>query len=534
MREINPRARRPWRTALALTALLAGGVLPAMPARAAPPPDLDHMVHSAMRAFGTPGLSLAIVENGRTVVAKGYGVRSIVTRAPVNAHTLFPIGSETKAFTSAALAILAEEGKLKWSDHVAAHLPGFRMYDPYATAHMTIRDLLTHRSGLGLGEGDLLIVPASTRSGASVVHALRYLKPRTGFREVFAYDNVLYIAAGSMVQAISGEPWSRFVRERILDPLGMTDVTTAYDPDAPNAVALHARIDGPIRGIGPLSVLHHWLDSPAASPAGGINASALDMARWMTMWQEDGRLPDGRRLLSAKAVHALRSPVVVVPVNAFGAPASVLPKPALQDYALGWFVEVDDGQKVIEHDGGVLGGLAALYFIPGKHVAFSICINSEDVDTLEALVYELLDYYSGRPRRNWVPVLLKLHRALVKRQLAALKQLSPAYRPNSHSSLPIRDYAGVYADPWYGRMTIEARAGGRLRIRFDETPGMQGALEHVANDIFQTHWSQRGIPDAYVMFTVRQGRVARLAMKPVSPWTDFSFDYRDLHFAPVH
>lgn len=521
--------RRTALAALGLIGLMTAGV----PARAAPPPHLDQWVHAAMRAFGTPGLSLAIVENGRTVVAKGYGVRSIVTRAPVTANTLFPIGSETKAFTSAALAILVDEGKLGWSDHVADRLPGFRMYDPYATAHMTITDLLTHRSGLGLGEGDLLVVPASTRNRADVVRALRYLKPRTGFREVFAYDNVLYLAAGSLVHAVSGERWETFVRRRILDPLGMSDATTAYDPDSPRETALHARIDGPIRGIGPLSVLHHWLDSPAADPAGGINASAIDMAKWMTMWQHGGRLPDGRRLLSAAAVKTLWSPVVVVPADAFGAPSKLLPGPTLQDYALGWFVEVDGGREVVEHDGGVLGALSALYFIPGRHVSFSICINSEDVDTLEALVYELLDYYRDRPHKNWVAVLRKLHRAQVERERTALRRLPRAYEPNAHLSLPMRDYAGTYADPWYGRMTIRSR-GGRLRIRFDETPGMAGALEHVANDVFETHWGQRGIPNAYVMFAVRRGRVVRITMKPVFPWTDFSYDYRDLRFVPGH
>ena len=529
-----PGGRRRLRFGRAAAAALAlAAAAPAMAmTRAAVPPNLDGMVHGAMRAFGTPGLSLAIVIGGRTVVAKGYGVRSIQTRAPVTARTLFPIGSETKAFTSAALAILVQEHKLKWSSRIERRLPGFRMYDPYATAHMTVRDLLTHRSGLGLGEGDLLVVPASTRSRANVVHALRYLKPRTGFREVFAYDNVLYMAAGSLVHAVSGRRWSTFVRERLLDPLGMSDATTQYNPHAPNGVALHARIDGPLRGVGPLSVLHHWLDSPASAPAGGINASALDMAKWMAMWEDGGRLPDGRRLLSARSVQALWSPVMVVPADAFGPPSRTLPNPTLQDYALGWFVEVDDGHKVIEHDGGVLGGLSALYFIPGRHVAFSICINSEDVATLEALVYELLDYYLDRPPHDWVSVLVQQHARQVRQERDALRHLPRAYRPNGHLSLRLGAYAGTYADPWYGHMTITRPEAGKLSIRLDETPGMYGALEHVANDVFETHWSQRGIPNAYVTFTVRQGRVVSVALKPVFPWTDFSYDYRDLNFMP--
>jgi CubicO group peptidase (beta-lactamase class C family) len=503
----------------------------AAPAVAAPPPDLDRLVTQAMQAFGAPGLSLAIVENGRTVVAKGYGVRSIATRAPVTARTAFPIGSESKAFTTAALAMLVDEGRLKWSDRVHDRLPGFRMYDPYATENMTLTDLLTHRSGLGLGEGDLLLVPSSSRSRADVVHALRYLKPQTGFRQTFAYDNILYIAAGALLQKVAGMRWGDFVRQRILEPLRMTDATTRFQPNSAHGVALHARTDYPIRGLGPLRVLARGLDAPAADPAGGINASARDMAQWMAFWQRGGTLPDGKRLLSRKAVRALWNPVVVVPRDAFGPPGS-LPHPSLQDYALGWFVEVDDGHRVIEHDGGVLGALSALYFIPGKQVAFSICINSEDVGTVRALVYELLDYYLGAPRADWVKVLRARHQRDVRRELAAMKHVPRQYLPNDRSSLPMAAYAGRYADPWYGAMTISRRAAGALWIRFDESPGMAGPLTHVADDVFEARWQDGVTPDAYLIFSVKRGRVIGIALKPVSPWTDFSFDYGDLHFTP--
>ncbi|MGH8199716.1 MAG: serine hydrolase domain-containing protein [Steroidobacteraceae bacterium] len=284
------------------------------------------------------------------------------------------VGSETKAFTSAALAMLVDEGKLKWTDRVVDKLPGFRMYDPYVTAHMTVRDLLTHRTGLGLGEGDLLITPTTSRDRANIVHALRYLKPRTGFREVFAYDNITYIAAGALVQAVSGETWEHFVEQHIFAPLGMTDSRTLYDPTAPNAVALHGRTDGPIRGIGRERILTQVLDAQAAAPCGSINASAVDMGKWMAMWEERGKLPGGKHLLSAAAVHELWNPIVVVPTDAFGALSPLLAGPILQDYALGWFVEDDYGHTVVEHTGAVFGALAALYIIPDKHVAFSVSI----------------------------------------------------------------------------------------------------------------------------------------------------------------
>lgn len=499
----------------------------------AAPPDLDHYVGRAMQAFGAPGMSLAIVQNGKTVVAKGYGVRSIASREPVTPNTAFPIGSETKAFTSAALAVLVDEGKLKWTDRVVDKLPGFKMYDPYVTEHMTVRDLLTHRTGLGLGEGDLLIIPGTTRSRSDVVHALRYLKPKTGFREVFAYDNITYIVAGELVQAVSGETWEQFVEQHIFAPLGMTDSRTFYDPTAPNAVALHGRTDGPIRGMGRERILTEILDAKAAAPCGSINASAVDMARWMGMWEEGGKLPDGGQLLSAAAVHELWNPVVVVPSDSFGAVSVLLPEPTFQDYALGWFVEDDYGHTVVEHTGAVFGALAALYFIPGRHVAFSVIINSEDGGARRAVVDYLLAHYLGQPQQDWIGNLQRIRRQLIDQTLAQLKNLPQQYAPNDRSSLPMAGYAGTYADPWYGTMTVSRRPGNKLWINFDRTPNMQGPLEHVADDTFHAHWTERGIEDAYVTFKVDNGRITSVAMKPVSPLADFSFDYQDLHFRPA-
>ena len=202
--------------AVALTAAMSG-------AASAAPPDTDAYVAEAMRAFGAPGLALAIVENGQVALAKGYGVRRLGTDQAVDAHTAFAIGSETKAFTAAALAILVDRGKLSWDDRVVDRLAGFQMHDPYATANMTVRDLLTHRSGLGLGEGDLLVIPGTSRSRADIVHALRYLPPKSGFRDRFAYDNILYIVAGALVESVSGQPWEDFVRANIFQPVGMED-----------------------------------------------------------------------------------------------------------------------------------------------------------------------------------------------------------------------------------------------------------------------------------------------------------------------
>lgn len=514
----------------AALAVLMTGVAGA--ALAAPPADLDAFVAESMKTFGPPGMTVAVVEDGKVVLTKGYGVRSIAALARADAHTVFPIGSETKAFTATALAILVDAGKLKWSDRVVEKLPGFQMYDPYATANMTVRDLLTHRSGLGLGEGDLLIVPSTTRSRADIVHALRYLKPATGFRESFAYDNILYIVAGALVEAVSGESWESFIQKHIFAPVGMKDATTQYDIHAKNGVALHARTDGPIRGLGAQHVLLHGLEGGASAPAGAINASAVDMALWMQVQLAHGKLADGKRLYSEAQAAELWKPQVVVPADAFStALAAITPK--FQDYALGWFIEDYHGHTIVQHTGAVLGAVAALYLIPEKHVGIAVMINSEDGAARRAVAFHLMDHYLGLPDQHWNATLKTIVDAMVAGGRKALKAQPEQLRPNAKTSIAPAALVGVYADPWYGTATVSSREGGKLWLRFDRTPGMEAPLTHVADDTYRADWTDKTIEAAYVQFDGKAGKVSSVAMRPVSPLADFSFDYRDLHFVPA-
>lgn len=498
---------------------------------AAPPADTDAYVANAMSVFGAPGLSLAIVEDGKATLTHGYGVRSIITKAPVNEHTAFPIGSESKAFTTAALGILVDRGKLKWTDRVVDRLPGFQMYDPYVTEHMTIRDLLTHRSGLRLGQGDLMIVPNTNRSRADIVHALRFLKPATGFREQYAYDNILYIVAGALIESVSGQTWEDFVRQNIFVPLNMKDSLTSDDAAATNTVALHARLDGPMRGMGTLVKLDRGLDMRVPAPAGGISLSAVDMASWMAMLLNHGKLPDGKQLLSEETLKTLWTPVSVTPAGFPGAMA--LASPHLAAYALGWSVEDYRGHPIIEHTGGVLGALSALYLVPDKNLGIAVSINSEDTGARRAVLFHLLDEYLGLPQADWTGIIQTTLKNMTDQAVEAIKHLPPDMQPNDHSSLPIAQYAGIYSDPWYGTVTVTDRGKGKLWITFDRTPGMEGALEHVANDTFRTRFTDRGIEDTYMTFDVANGRITKAAMRPVSPLADFSFDYTDLDFSPV-
>jgi CubicO group peptidase (beta-lactamase class C family) len=518
-------------------ATLAVWVIAVTPAASAPPADLDVFIARSMKIFGPPGMSVAIVEGGKPVLTKGYGIRKLGAAQLVDAHTRFPLGSETKAFTAAALAILVDQGKLKWDDRVVDRLPGFAMYDPYATSHMTVRDLLTHRSGLGLGEGDLLIIPATTRSRADIVHALRYLKPVTGFREVFAYDNILYIVAGALVEAVSGETWQHFVQSHILEPAAMRDSVTSYDPNAVNGIALHARIDGAIRGLGPLRILPRGLDDKTAGPAGGVNASAADMATWMQVQLNSGLAPNGRRIFSETQAKEMWKPAVLISGDLVPASASSAVKAALsppfQDYALGWFIEDYHGHTVIEHTGAVLGAVAALYIIPEKKVGIAVMINSEDGSARRAVALHLLDYYLGLPDQHWNDKFKATIDAMNTMAQKAMQPPSAAAAKPAETSLPLAAYAGVYRDPWYGTTTVSLHQG-KLWMRFDLTPNMEGPLVSVGGNTFRADWTDRGIEAAYVEFVLAKGKIASLKMRPVSPLADFSFDYKDLTFVPTH
>jgi hypothetical protein len=409
------------------------------------------------------------------------------------------------------------------------------MYDPYATEHMTIKDLLTHRSGLGLGEGDLLMVPDTDRKRADFVHALRYLKPVTGFREKFAYDNILYIVAGQLVEAVSGQTWEDFVRQNIFAPVGMADAHANYEATASNAVALHARIDGLFRGIGHQQVLAKGLEPHASAPAGAINASAVDMANWMKVQLACGKTDAGTQVFSKDQAEEMWTPVVVVPSDEFRLPAAMKGMvPHMQDYALGWFVEDYHGVPVVQHSGAVLGALAMMFLIPEKKIGISVTINSEDSATRRALIYHLLDYYTNQPQTDWIGVMQAALKDIETKTTAALKALP---KPNEikkgpKPTLPLVSYTGTYEDPWYGTMTIADKGAGKLWITFDRTPGMEGALEQLAGDKFRTRWTDTGIEDSFVEFTVKDGKITAIAMKAISPAADFSFDYQDLHFVP--
>jgi CubicO group peptidase (beta-lactamase class C family) len=492
------------------------------------PADLDTYVANSMKTFDVPGLAVAIVKDGKVVVAKGYGVRKMGDPTPVDENTMFGIGSNTKAFTTAALAGLMDEGKLSWDDPVYQRLPGFVMYDPYVSHEMTIRDLLTHRSGMGLGEGDLLFWPQTTYTRDEIIYKLRFMKPASSFRSHYAYDNLLYMTAGQIIPAVTGVSWDDYIRQQIFEPLGMnhSNVSNAAFKPGDDRAFPHSRVDGKLQVI-----RFEVLDN--AGPAGAINSSAADMAKWVQLQLKRGKVV-GRegRLFSEQRSKEMWSPQTILPIGDYPSPLAGL-KPNFADYALGWMVRDYHGRKLVGHTGGVGGFVSRVMLVPEENLGVVVLTNAEEDGAFDSILYHVLDHYFNLPPTDWIAAYKSVRDMDEKDAAETIKKAEGARAADSKPSLPLEKYAATYNDAWYGPITIRYENSG-LVITFDRTPSMIGDLQHWQYDTFKAHWRDRTIEDAFVTFSLKpDGSIESARMAAVSPLADFSFDYQDLLLKPV-
>jgi CubicO group peptidase (beta-lactamase class C family) len=497
-------------------------------AQAAAPPGLDRYVDSVMHAFQVPGMAVAIVKDGRVVVARGYGVKRLGQPALVGPRTNFGIASNTKIFTATALGLLVEDGRIEWDAPVVRYLPAFAMYDPWVTRELTVRDLLVHRSGLGLGAGDLLWWPASTYDRKEIVRRLRFIKPATSFRSAYAYDNVLYSVAGELIEAVSGQSWEDFVASRILAKVGMkaSNVRHSEGGVGPDAASPHAEVEGVVRPIAAFT-------SDNVNPAGGINSGAEDMAKWMIVQLDSGRLADGTRLFQPRTARQLWR--VVTPLSPGDPPPELWWLRAhLSGYALGLAVSDYQGRMILAHTGGLPGFVSQVTMVPELRLGIAVLTNQESGAAFQAVTYRIRDHYLGAPVHDYLAAFARItarQRADVARETAVA---AAARDSSSGPSLPLARYAGTYTDAWYGEITIVLE-NGTLAMRFSRTPSLTGDLAHWQHDTFVARWRDRELrADAFVTFALKpDGSVERATMQAVSPDTDFSFDFQDLLLTPV-
>ncbi len=501
--------------------------------------DFDAYVESVRKTFEVPGIAVAVVKDGEIVFERGYGDRVLVGgaagKAPVDAHTLFAIASNTKAFTATALNLLAEDGKLKLDDRVIDHLPWFQMADPYVTREMRVRDLLAHRSGLGLGAGDLLYWPTTTYTGEEVARRLRHVPLTGSFRDRYAYDNILYGVAQLVVEQVSGLSFEAFLRTRIFTPLGMDE--TRYNSDAltprdRNVATGYALADFKDLQPAPRLTWHN------ASGAGGLYASAHDMAKWMRLQLAGGAYRDAngveRRMFSEKTQQQMWSAITPLPVSQPSVPELLPAKPNFVAYGQGWMLSDYRGHKLVWHTGGWPGMVSRLTLLPERGLGVVVLTNAELGGAFNAITLRVLDAYLDAPNTDWNAA---YGAALAKSRKNAddsWAKHEAARARDSTPSLPLAGYAGTYRDPWYGDISI-GEENGKLRLKFSRTPSLVGTLSHWQHDTFIVRWDERWLnADAFVTFALdADGKVREAGMQAISPNTDFSFNFHDLVLRPV-
>ena len=491
--------------------------------------QIDSIVTSAMSIMPHAGIAVAVVKDGKVVHSAGYGIASAETQERVDEYTLFAIASNTKSFTAAALAILVDQGKLNWNDKVVKYVPEFTMYDPYVTANFTIQDLLTHRSGLGLGAGDLMIFPDGGNFTVSdVAKSFQYQKQVSGFRTQYDYDNLLYIIAGEVVARVSGMSWAEFVELNIMEPIGMDRSVALFQnlADTSNIALPHSIKEGN------LIQLETYSDpSGLFGSAAGIYASVNDMSKYLLMYLNDCTYGDSlsERLISKKNFAELWKPHTNKWFNA-------IPKAPYKShfgsYGLGWGISDKNGFIVFEHTGGLPGMLSNMVVIPELNAGVIVLTNSDPGGySYWTITQEIVDAFIEVEQKDWIDFM----KSRIASRTAAGDSVTNAVwktvKKANSKRINFDDYVGTYTDNWFGNVEI-SNDNGELLFRSIRSPKLTGHMYYYKANTFAIKWNYQDMEsDAFAIFQLdEEGRAVGIKMKGISPNIDFSFDFHDLDF----
>lgn len=467
---------------------------------------LDAAIAQAVEDFDVPGLAIGIVKDGEVVLSKGYGVKDVNTEAPVTPQTVFGIASVSKAFTAASIGTLVDEGLLDWDDRVIDHLPNLKLYDPYVTRELRIRDLLSHHAGYRTFDGDLLWY-GTDYSRKEIVERFGKLEPEYSFRIRYGYSNLMFIIAGEVIEAVTGKTWETYVTERILKPLGMkyTTVSTNDLTDNENAATPHINKE-------PIELLNYDNAGPAAS----LNSCVEDLQKWLSMWLNKGELND-IRIVSKDVV----SEVLTSQTALSGGAGDVIGGRHFTNAGMGWFLADYAGRKIVSHGGGLPGMISNVTFVPEDDLAVVILTN-DDNRLPGALTYYVLDKYFGKEdedrlqkaKEGWDKRMQRVDDFRAKRDSMRVEGTS--------LSLPVEDYAGTYVDDYYGTAEI-TNNGGSLTLKF--VPAQQiftGELTHWHHDTFEWKHNDPFLPTGLVTFHFdSEGKIKNFTVDLPNP--DFHF-----------
>jgi CubicO group peptidase (beta-lactamase class C family) len=506
MIRIRSFARAPVRILRSRAArLLLAAAIPLLAADAqaqrGPLRGMDAYAERAMRDWGVPGMAMAIVKDDEVVYLRGFGTRTIGRDEPVDEHTSFAIASTTKAFTATAVALLVDEGKLRWDDPVSLHLPAFRVdAAPGLAAELTVRDLLSHRTGLPTAD---VLWYASGASRDAVVRRMRYLRPDAPPRTRYQYNNNGYLLAGLIVERASGMPWGEFVRARILRPLGMDETLTGIQGlDARGNVATpHLQVRDTVRPV-------PYRDFDNVGPAGTMNSSVHDMAKWIRLQLAGGVMPGGRPLVSERQQREMTTPQFVIPAAQFYPTAVRLARASFTAYGLGWFLHDYRGRKVAMHTGSIDGMSALLALVPEERLGMVVYLNLDHAELRHALMYRVIDAFLGGPPRDWSRETLDLFAPYSRGARFERERLEEARVAGTRPSLPLEAYAGTFADPDSLAPAVTVRVeDGRLMASMGAN--VAGELEHWHYDVFRVRWADVALGEDFPAYTIDAGGKAR-------------------------
>lgn len=444
--------------------------------------ELDAFISQARTQWGVPGLAVAIVKDGQVVLAKGYGVRQVDQPEAVDAETLFAIASNTKAFTAAGLAILVDEGKLSWDDRVHDYLPWFQLSDPLATADLRVKDLLCHRSGLGTFSGDLLWWGTSY-TPRELLERARQLPPAGPFRAHYGYSNLMFLAAGEMIQVVSGQTWAEFTQSRLLSPVGMNRslVSTTQLANVDNVATPH-------KTLSDASVVLEWMNWDSMAAAGGVISSANDMSRWLLVQLSQGELASGEPLFSPDQAHEMWQPQMIIPISRSASGRA--PSTHFKAYGLGWSLSDYHGRKLVGHGGGYDGMYSRVLMVPQEQLGVVVLTNSMTGIT-NTLAYGIVDSYLQNAS------LAELEKRSAK-QLADFRSSRRRFDERIAQSVvvqeagknklrPLDDYVADFVCPMFGDATVTREDDG-LVLRLLPNPQLVADLEPMHFNTFRIRW----------------------------------------------
>jgi CubicO group peptidase (beta-lactamase class C family) len=492
-------------------------------------PKIDSLMAESLIKFKVAGAAIAIVKDGKVIHSKGYGVADINTKKPVNENTNFQIASNSKAFTTAALAILEEEGKLKWTDKVKDHIPEFKMYNEYVTENFNIQDLLTHRSGLGLGVGDLMFFPdGSNFTVKDVVTSFQHFKPVSAFRTQFDYDNLLYIVAGEVIARASGMSYESFVQNRIIEPLQMNNsFVGSLLKDKSNLSTPHSSESGTIKTI-------DAYDIGMGSAAGGIYSNVTDMSKWMIM-----RLNKGKYGIDLKSsIFSLKNHNEMWRIHTV---TETNPNPRYNShfsgYGLGWGLSDAKGNLKVSHTGGLPGMLSIVTMYPDLNLGIVILTNTENGGggLFSSITNTISDSYLGLDDFGWI----EKNVTRMNQQKSTGDEISnkvwAKVEAEKNTAVKKEDYIGIYEDKWFGKVEVFLK-DKQLWIKCHRSPKLNGPMAFYNANTFAIKWEYQAMnADAFAMFSLDEtGKAQSIKMKGISPNIDFSFDFHDLDLTRIN